>query len=166
MPLKFSVYKISNTTGVCRCLILSSFLLFCALTTVAQEESEDDFREDFIGERILVNHVHSSFIEKLNLSIDLPNGHKLFQHPQSAVKLFTENGPVETFALTKPSQTFLVYKEILDSPLYAEVDLYYCREGKESLCIIKHILYEITMDQDLPAHDLNLRYSLSPANVK
>ena len=152
----------------CRRNVMLSFLCllnFLFLTTVsfAALSQEKFFNPDaFFGERIDVGGTKSARINSIRLILQFPRDHKMLFHAKPSMKLFTQEGKfIKEFPIRKNSSSFTLNKRIPSEKLYCEVELYYCREGSEGMCLLKNLLFEIKLDKNLPADDIFLAYTVS-----
>jgi len=117
--------------------------------------------EKLIWEKVKISQPVSDIIENLIIDIQLPEKHKLLLKAKSNIQLITKNqGLIEVYPINTVKQSFKVNQSIENHTLFAQMDLYYCREGIEGLCLIKNILFEIPIDKTVSNKDLNIRYKV------
>ncbi len=127
-----------------------------------QEESHrKENLKDFIGDRIILAEPQPSQIEGLNIDIKLPTDHKFLASAPSSVILFNQNSELlEKYELKSLKDTLPVYREIEEDRFFVEVSLYYCREGKEALCLFRNILFEVPINHVREPASLSLFYKV------
>ena len=115
----------------------------------------------FIGDKITLSGTHSNKIKNIRLSITLPSNHKILRDARSYLRLFSREGRVVgTFYLHELSETFTVNENFPSDAAYIGLTLYYCKEGAQGLCLMKNILFTVSLDDALPPEDLQINYSV------
>ncbi len=139
--------------------ILISFLI-AVLPASAAENSTFD-AENFFGQRIAFQGIKSAQVRTIRLVLQFPRGYKMLFHAKPSMKLFTKEGVfLKEFLIKKNSDSFLLNQKISSEQLYAQIGLYYCKEGDEGMCLLKNLLFEISLDKNLPADDIFLTYTV------
>ena len=116
---------------------------------------------NFFGERVSLSQPQSSTIEKLRLSVQLPADYKLLVKANSKIHLFTLDGKFsKKIPLKETSSIFSINREIHSDKLYVELALYYCKQGKEGLCLIKKVLFDVPIQKSSKPEELILDYQV------
>ncbi|MDP4175856.1 MAG: thioredoxin-like domain-containing protein [Bacteroidota bacterium] len=118
-------------------------------------------KSDFKGETKIVNDVNLAMLKNINLNLTLPAGYHLNSLAPSELKVFSKDGKINIGKKITSNNIMLD----LENPghidkLYAEMVVYYCREGNEGLCLIKDVLYEINNSSSSKQEDLKLDYAI------
>ena len=146
--------------------IVSTLIVFCtvSLSKAGTHEEEIDkykfIESEFVGERITLKGSQSSLLIGVTVNLQLPKNHKLLLKAKPNIQLFTRNELIGKFTIQNNTSNFLIGKEILSDKLFAELDLYYCREGNTGLCIIKKVLYEIPIRKGVESQMLKIQYTV------
>jgi len=119
---------------------------------------------DFIGERITLKESYPAQIKNLNLNISLPEQYELLSKAGPEIRLFTREEFIQGFEIVSTRNTFELDETITTDYLYAELSLFYCRDGNQGLCINKQVLYKIPINDQLPASNLDLEYIVEDIN--
>ena len=145
--------------------ILSALSLSCAQTskTLNLTSRQDTFidLDHFRGDKIALHGEHSSQIKNIHLKLELPDGHKILIDAGSSLRIFFKEGRASgTFPLHDLDENFVINEKFSDDKIFAELILYYCREGERGLCLMRNVLFEITLDGALPPEDLSIHYAV------
>ena len=117
--------------------------------------------EDFIGDRISWPNPLSAQLKNLTVNLIFPPQHRLLDEANPHIQLFTQDGKFnETFVIKGAVSKIEVNKEINADLLYAQLDIYYCREGALAVCLIQKVLYEIPLVHNKSAEDLDINYQV------
>ena len=136
---------------------LHSLISGCVSSEIINHERNID-PNSFIGEKILFRRASSSQIKNLKLNISFPVECSLLSEANPSIRLFTQKRFVKSFTIVGAVSTFVLDESIDEDLLFAELSLFYCKEGDQGLCILKSVLFEIMIDDQLPAGDLDLEY--------
>jgi len=121
---------------------------------------------NFFGERVSLSQPQSSKIGKLRLSVQLPTDYKLLVKANPQVHLFTLDGKFsKRISFKETSVVVPINREILSDKIYVELALYYCKQGKEGLCLIKKVLFDVPIQKGRKAEEFILNYQV-PEVVK
>ena len=146
--------KIHNASA--RYLIASAFLL----TAVAQQVFAFDPQE-FRGDKIELQEKQPAKVSGVNFILSLPLGYKLLPEAKPYLKLYTPEGKIlTTLEVHNGINTATFQKKIKGDKLFAELALYYCKEGEEGMCIFKTVLLIVPLDRSLPKNNLHLSYDV------
>lgn len=116
-------------------------------------------KDEFRGERKEVNEINIGMLKTIDLKITLPDGYHLNPLAPSEVKVFSEDGKVNIDKKITTSDIKVDINNVSKADkLYAEMVVYYCREGNEGLCLIKDVLYEINNSENAKGSSLKLDY--------
>jgi len=116
---------------------------------------------NFIGDKVILDRKQAAAIQNLNLSLDLPKEHKILAKANPFIRLFTKDGTIlKTLDIKENMDSYYVDQDIMSDTLYAEMVLYYCREGKEALCLVRNVLFQIPLDRGLQSSNLDLSYKV------
>jgi len=142
-------------------VILSIFITFIFSSIKTVESATIPDVVNFFGERISLSQPQSSKIGKIHLDIQLPDDYKLLPKANSQVHLFTLDGQFsKKFPLKKTSVVIPINREVRADKLYVELALYYCKEGKEGLCLIKKVLFDMPIQKSNNTEEFILNYQL------
>ena len=127
------------------------------------------FQQDtnqFQGERIKIEPPRSNRIGQLIVTLKLPEGYELFRNANSHLKVFSADGKYSRQdKIFELKSNFPVYQEIHGDKLYVELILNYCKHGKDGMCLLKNILFEIPlvtkMNGEFIEEDIQLDYVAS-----
>ena len=136
-------------------------LLSTAISSIAAENPTFD-PDHFFGQRIAFQGTKSANVRTIRLVLQFPRGYKMFFHAKPSMKLFTKEGVfIKEFPIEKNSDSYPFDEGIPSEQLYAQIGLYYCKEGEEGMCLLKNLLFEITLDKNLSADDIFLTYTIT-----
>ena len=124
----------------------------------AQETFFYDF-DHFFGDKVALQD-KSNHIKQLYIKLNFPPKHKFISETKSRIRLFTKDKLIDTFFIDQNEEAFTIEKKIEADKVYAELNLYYCREGAQGLCLMKNVLYEISLNPNLSPNDLTLNYTI------
>jgi len=138
--------------------IRAKFLLFCSASSLlfGCVSSDTAFYErginldEFFGEKITLKENHSTQINNLNLRIYLPDQYKLLFKANPKVELFTKEELVQSLGIVNAVSTFELNETIVADFLFLKLSLFYCKEGKQGLCISKKVLFEVPLVRNCP----------------
>jgi len=110
-------------------------------------------------ETIRVSQAVSGHITGLNIQVSLPPNYQFLSEAKPFVRLFSpEDGEIAKFELEEPVGHFSLNAQVSSARVFAEVGLFYCRQGALGLCLIKKLLYDIPVSQTGGSENLNLGY--------
>jgi len=116
---------------------------------------------NFFGERVSLSQPQSAKIGKLRLNVQLPADYKLLIKANSQIHLFTLDGKLSRKISLKGTSTVVpVNREIRADKLYVELALYYCKKGKEGLCLIKKVLFDVPIQKSKNSEEFALDYQV------
>ncbi len=128
-----------------------------------QTQSLKAVKTDFVGERIKIPQAYSSYIKYLKINLVVPTDYQFLFEAKPRIKLMTSQGKVfKVLPLQKLTSSLPVFREIKDKLLLVEMTLYYCKKGKESLCLKKEVLFEIPLEKSSKNNELMLEYNIEP----
>jgi hypothetical protein len=118
--------------------------------------------KDYKGEVVKAPKVNFSNLDSVSFELKLPEGYKINDLAESGVKIFTADGKVNVDGVFSGKKLSKKVEGVSSAgTLYAEVIVYYCREGNEGLCLIKDVLYEIDNDPASSISQANIEINLN-----
>jgi len=119
--------------------------------------------DSFTGHQIIVDEPIFSNVNNFNLTLKFPDNHKLLPNAKPYIRLFTDPNKIISEHQIKDNVTNIELNHPIDAPqLFAEVGIFYCRLGKEALCMFDNVLYELTVLSNGESKDINLEYVIQP----
>jgi len=119
---------------------------------------------EFKGERVsLPSQSIAAGAGKVQLQLKLPEGYKINPDAPSLVSLrLSPEGQVQNFQKPQFPLEVPVAFSAQDTKIEAEWTLYYCAEGKDSLCLFKRVLTEapLQVSPTTGAHEASLAYEI------
>jgi len=116
--------------------------------------------EHFLGEHKTVNALSSS-IDNIVFSLSLPEGHKLLEESQGALRLWGKDGTLLGQAVMQGEKTVFPVRQYIDhNKVYLEALVYYCRYGKEAMCLFKDVLFSIEFGKSKDFKDIDIHYAI------
>lgn len=116
--------------------------------------------ENFTGERISVSSPISSDLHALNLMIKLPPFYKLLDKAPSQARLFTKGAEIKKFPIRQEQETVPIDGVLSGDKVYLELNLYYCRQQRSSVCLFKNVLYDIPLKKNSRLKNLTILYQI------
>ncbi|MGE5402445.1 MAG: hypothetical protein ACM3S2_18775, partial [Ignavibacteriales bacterium] len=118
-------------------------------------------KNNFNGEKKIINGVNLRALKNISLSLTLQKDYELNPQAPSQIRIFSEDGSINlnqkiTAVNTSINAGSLAGKD----KLYAEMVIYYCKEGSEGLCLIKDVLFELNNSDQNGTTAVNLSYDL------
>ena len=118
---------------------------------------------DLKGEQVSILEAKPDNLNNLKLSITLPAGHKFLTEGLNSLRLYTENGKLfKSFKIKGLNSSLTVNDHIKSKRAFAQVTLYYCREGNKGMCMVKTILFTIPLKSNDQGADWELQYTVLP----
>ncbi|MCA9406847.1 MAG: hypothetical protein KC684_09925 [Candidatus Omnitrophica bacterium] len=118
-------------------------------------------QETYFGEVISEPIIASSSINTIHWNIIFPEDHRLLIDAKPYIRIFNRpDQDILKISLTATEGSFACNQEIKGEEVWAEIGLFYCKDGKEGLCLMQNVLYTIKIDKALPPADLNLYYQV------
>jgi sugar lactone lactonase YvrE len=117
----------------------------------------------FKGERIRLPA--RGAINQFVLNLRLDKEYQLLKPTQSSIRVYNENLAFLTKTKIEEENTTLDLSQNDPNVAFIELTIFYCRHGKEGLCLIKNVLFEIPINGE-PSSDLNLEYNLPSGKYK
>ena len=117
--------------------------------------------KQFNGEKIDIAVKQPAKISGINFILTLPLGYKLLPEAKPNVKLYTSDGKaIAQMDVHNGINSVGLHKKLKGDKLFAELALYYCKEGEVGMCIFKTVLLVILLDQNLPKNNLRISYDV------
>ncbi len=118
---------------------------------------------DLKGDRVTILREFSDHIDKIKLRISLPPGHKFLVEGMNHFRIYSADGQVfKSFKIKDLNSNLTVSDTILSSHAYAQVTIYYCREGDKGMCKVKTVLFDIPLKASPEHRDWDLSYTILP----
>lgn len=119
--------------------------------------------KDFHGEKEVLDGVNISDLKNVSLNLSFQDNYKLNAEAPGRIRLFSENGKVNIDKSITSAKVEFDPKSLKEADkLYAEMVVYYCKEGNEGLCLVKDVLFEIN-NNEKGKDRLEIYYSLAGA---
>jgi len=117
----------------------------------------------YLGDHIKISKPQPGLIKQVILDITSPEGYQFIANAKPQMRLLSKNGLLlKSFDIPQLDHSrFNVNLTVPDDLLFAELSLYYCRESKRGLCLIKKILFEIPVNHGLLPNDVFLTYTIT-----
>ncbi|OGX30998.1 MAG: hypothetical protein A2787_02660 [Omnitrophica WOR_2 bacterium RIFCSPHIGHO2_01_FULL_48_9] len=137
-------------------------ILLTCVTVVGAEERVTDFNK-WNGTKVKISQPQAARINQIIVDVKFPPQHELLTDvtPKPHLRLYNSAGKqLAAFDLTGPSQKFKFKRQIKSDKLFAELTLFYCKTGDQGLCLMKNVLFEVSLDKKLPQQDLTLNFEV------
>lgn len=139
------------------------FLFSITQSPWAIENAQPFDTKNFIGERINLPIQYSKKLHSVRFSVHLPENYRMLYDAKPYIRIFTKDGAFDSNNLITSEDMNIglnhVFKE--EDELFILAAFYYCRDGKEGLCLIKNLLYNATFDNYSKEMDVFLDYTIA-----
>ncbi len=142
--------------------IMSGEVSTLKLKGMEKLQPKSTFSKDrFDGKTEKIDNINLSFLKEIKLHLKLPEGHKINPLAQSQIKFFTENGSINFTKDITSNNMEIKLDDLNNIPkLFAEMVVYFCKEGNEGLCRIDDVLFEFSSDKSVNKKEMELNYSV------
>lgn len=144
-------------------IVLAVLILVHVPASFSQAVSGDlSVEEAAIFQKRIAVTPSSQRIGQVVLDVRLPTGCKFLSAGKSRLKIFSKDKKqIASFKVRTLNGRFKLNKKIAADVLFGSIDIYYCQEGAESMCLMKSLLFEVPLTapaKDSKPNDILLLY--------